>query len=303
MKSIGQVFGGNWTEQKLNCVSKYLHAYTKIMNNQDFNFAYVDAFAGTGYRELKLEEDPNETLFPELISQEILKFRQGSARNALEVKPKFNKYIFIEQDDHNFLELQKLKDEFVLKEDFLQDDIICHQSDANAFFDDFCKKNWTKHRALVFLDPFGMQVEWNTIESIAKTEAIDLWLLFPIGTVNRLLKRNGDIRPSIQAKLNLFFGDETWYDVFYNIAQQIPILDDQDQWEKTGDIFIEIEKYFVERLKELFSGVAENPLPLRNSKNVPLYLLCFAAGNPKGAPTAVNIAQDILLKELTQAPM
>ncbi len=61
MKSIGQVFGGNWTEQKLNCVSKYLHAYTKIMNNQDFNFAYVDAFAGTGYRELKLEEDPNET--------------------------------------------------------------------------------------------------------------------------------------------------------------------------------------------------------------------------------------------------
>ena len=44
----------------------------------------------------------------------------------------------------------------------------------------------------------------------------------------------------------------------------------------------------------------ENPLRLRNSKNVPLYLLCFAVGNPKGAPTAVNIAEDILLKELAQ---
>ena len=37
-----------------------------------------------------------------------------------------------------------------------------------------------------------------------------------------------------------------------------------------------------------------------NSNNVPLYLLCFAAGNPKAAETAVNIAQDILLKPLGQ---
>jgi hypothetical protein len=44
----------------------------------------------------------------------------------------------------------------------------------------------------------------------------------------------------------------------------------------------------------VFKGVANNPLPLYNSKNNPLYLLCFAAGNPKGAPTAVKIAQDIL---------
>lgn len=33
---------------------------------------------------------------------------------------------------------------------------------------------------------------------------------------------------------------------------------------------------------------------MRNSKNVPLYLLCFAAGNPRGGPIAVKIAQDIL---------
>lgn len=281
MKSFGQVFGGSWTEQKLNCVSKYLSAYTTIMNKQNFKFAYVDAFAGTGYRELKLDEDQKEILFPELISQEILNFRQGSVRNALEVKPRFQKYFFIEQDEHNFSELKKLKDEFVQKQDFLPDDIECLQSDANTFLDDFCNKEWERHRALVFLDPFGMQVEWKTIQSIAKTKAIDLWLLFPIGTVNRLLKRNGDIRPSIQEKLNLFFGNETWYDVFYKIAQQIPMFEVQNQWVKTGDIFIEIERYFVKRLKEIFSGVAEKPLPLRNSKNVPLYLLCFAAGNPK----------------------
>jgi hypothetical protein len=31
-----------------------------------------------------------------------------------------------------------------------------------------------------------------------------------------------------------------------------------------------------------------------NSKNDPLYLLCFAVGNKKGAPIAIKIAQDIL---------
>jgi hypothetical protein len=40
--------------------------------------------------------------------------------------------------------------------------------------------------------------------------------------------------------------------------------------------------------------VAPNPLILNNSKRVLIYLLWFAAGNPKGAPTAVKIAKDIL---------
>lgn len=172
--------------------------------------------------------------------------------------------------------------------------IKCERGDANEYLKNLCQKNWESHRALVFLDPYGMQVEWETIESIAHTQAIDLWILFPLGTVNRLLKRNGEIRPSIREKLNLFFGNEEWFEVFYRLAQQIPIFDEDEQWEKTGDIFAEIEQYFMEQLRETFAGVASNPLSLRNSKNVPLYLLCFAAGNQRGAPIAVKIAQEIL---------
>jgi hypothetical protein len=41
-----QKFGGNWTDQKLAMVGKYLGAYATIMNKQKFNFAYIDAFAG-----------------------------------------------------------------------------------------------------------------------------------------------------------------------------------------------------------------------------------------------------------------
>ena len=294
MNTIGQNFGGDWTEQKLDCVSKYLHAYTKIMNNQNFNFAYIDAFAGTGYRELILDEEINESLFPELDSQEVVNFRQGSVRNALEVQPPFNKYIFIEEDKGKFTELEKLREEYIIREEFSEDRIECILTEANDYLTDACKKDWSRHRALVFLDPFGMQVEWKTIELIAKTEAIDLWLLFPIGTVNRLLKRNGEIRTNMRNKLDMFFGEDSWYDVFYNLTQEHSLFGEEEKWEKIGNIFYEIEQYFIKRLQVIFAGVANNPLVLRNSKNVPLYLLCFAVGNPKGSTTALKIAEYIL---------
>ena len=38
MNNLGQKFGGDWTEQKLDCVSKYLNAYTQIMNHREFDF-------------------------------------------------------------------------------------------------------------------------------------------------------------------------------------------------------------------------------------------------------------------------
>ena len=43
----------------------------------------------------------------------------------------------------------------------------------------------------MFLDPYGTQVSWDTIKLIADTRAIDLWILFPIGAVNRLMNRDG----------------------------------------------------------------------------------------------------------------
>ena len=293
MNTRGHRFGGPWTEQKLGCVRKYLRAYTTIMRKQPFHYAYIDAFAGTGYRDMENDEDADELMFPDLVSPEVVSFHDGSARNALEVEPPFMKYVFIEKNINRYAELEELKKEFLLKEEFSENMIECRREDANEYLKNLCGKNWKNHRALVFLDPYGMQVDWKTIESIARTQAIDLWILFPLGTVNRLLKRNGEIRPSLRERLDLSFGEPDWYDVFYQLAEQTSFFD-EEQWQKTGNIFTTIEQYFIERLQGIFKGVATNPLPLRNSKNVPLYLLCFAAGNLKGAPIAVKIAQEIL---------
>ena len=55
-----------------------------------------------------------------------------------------------------------------------------------------------------------------------------------------------------------------------------------------------IGRYFNDRLKSVFAGVADNPGVLRNSANCPLYLFCFAAGNERGAPVALRIANSLL---------
>jgi hypothetical protein len=54
-----------------------------------------------------------------------------------------------------------------------------------------------------------------------------------------------------------------------------------------------IQEFIQERLGQCFARVAEG-LVLRNSRSSPLYSLCFAAANERGAPTAVKIAQNIL---------
>ncbi|HMF55559.1 MAG TPA: three-Cys-motif partner protein TcmP [Pyrinomonadaceae bacterium] len=291
MTGAQQSFGGDWTSEKLERVRKYLKAYTTVMNKQNFRFAYIDAFAGTGYRTLETSENDTNLLFPELAEQESQTFIDGSARIALEVQPRFSKYIFIECDPARFAELEQLKTEYPL----IRDDIILVNSDANDYVKELClKRDWRRRRAVLFLDPFGMQVTWDTIEAVAQTRAIDLWILFPLGVaVNRLIKKDGKISETWRRKLDAMFGATDWYEAFYRPKVVKGLFGEESSMEKVSD-FDFIGQYFVKRLKSLFAGVAENPLPLLNSKNNPLYLLCFASANPKGSTTAIKIAQDIL---------
>lgn len=290
MNKTEHQFGGNWTADKLERVRKYLVAYTTIMNKRKFRFAYIDAFAGTGYRSTKDSAGRDELKFTEFSDKETREFLEGSARIALKIEPRLTKYFFIEKDQHRFSELEKLKDKFP----HVKQDIILVNSDANVYLKDLCENyRWEKNRAVLFLDPYGMQVAWDTIAAIASTKAIDLWYLFPLGAVNRMLKRDGKITSTWRTKLDEILGTTEWYDLFYKSSVEVDLLGSRPVIEKISD-FDSISQFFVNRLKILFPGVAENPYPLTNTKGSHLYLLCFAASNPKGAKTAIKIAQDIL---------
>lgn len=291
---IEHPFGGQWTHDKLERVEKYLSAYVQIMKEYNFSYAYIDAFAGTGYinrREATDLEKQQIPLLPGPAALDAREFINGSARVALGIQPEFNRYIFIEKDGDRSSQLEKVKADFPNQSSKIT--ILC--GDANEAILKLCQKDWRAHRAVLFLDPYGMQVPWSTVEKIASTQAIDLWYLFPIGVaVNRLLKKDGEIPVSNRESLNRLFGRTDWYELFYDVVKTGNLFGETStKREKIAD-FDTIKRYLLRRLNDTFPGVAENPLCLKNSKNSPLYLLCFACGNPKGAKTAVKIAKHIL---------
>jgi three-Cys-motif partner protein len=294
-------FGGEWTDAKLGVIANYLSSYTTALKDKPtkehpFRKGYIDAFAGTGYRDARREDGADEStqalLFPDLAAQEAQALLDGSARLALRTEPRFDRYVFIERSAERCAHLESLKVEFP----HLAADIRISQGDANTEIQGLCRRDWRSRRAVLFLDPYGMQVEWKTIEAIAGTKAIDLWLLFPLGIgVNRLLKKSGDIPESWRLRLNLLLGTEDWYDEFYGV-ESVPTLFGGAEERVIKATTQTIGRYFNDRLKSIFPGVAEEPKVLRNSANSPLYLLCFAAGNPKGAPIALRIANHLLTK-------
>ncbi|MGO8692253.1 MAG: three-Cys-motif partner protein TcmP [Rectinemataceae bacterium] len=285
-------FEGDWTERKLEKIRKYLPAYMTILSKKKgLTTGYIDAFAGTGYRTLRESCTDEPGLFDNLEAMDIESYREGSAWIALRTEPPFNKYIFIEKDKAKCSALENLKRDFPA----LADRIDIQNKDANESIVSMCSpdKNWKAHRAVMFLDPFGMQVEWSTIRLIASTKAIDLWYLFPIGSVNRLLTRSGCMSRGFAECLDRTLGATDWRERFYVHRQERSLFGDEDEIEKDAS-FDAIGGYIIERLKTQFPGVTETPYILRNSKNSPLFMLCFAVGNPKAIAPALNIARDLM---------
>lgn len=293
-------FGGSWTTKKLDVLAGYLKSYTTALKDKPrpdkpFKKAFIDAFAGSGYRDARREGDEavgQSLLFPDLADDEPQDLLDGSARIALRSSPPFDNYIFIERNQARCDELESLRTEF--PEHAAAIDV--RRGDANECLRELRAKNWSAHRAVLFLDPYGMQVEWSTIEAIASTRAIDLWLLFPLGIgVNRLLTKSGDIPASWKRRLDLLLGTTDWYDEFYRV-ETTPTLFGDEQERVVKASMETIGRYFNERLKTVFAGVVDEPGVLRNSANNPLYLLCFAVGSPTGKPTALRIASHLLRK-------
>jgi three-Cys-motif partner protein len=290
------MFGGSWTQQKLEVLSDYLRAYRKIFDKnpraRHFETSYVDAFAGTGEiprRQLQgfFKDDPD------LLKVEE-EFRKGSVRRALEVEPPFHHYVFIEKDPGKCAELEALKKEFP------GHDIRVINEDANTALLSWCEGLDTKkQRAVVFLDPFGASVEWKVIEAIAKTRAVDLWILFPYAAINRMLVSQGMPPEAWAEKLTSIFGTDQWKKDFYSTSSWKSLIDSDKRVEriyKTADQE-KITEFFLERLRGIFAAVA-NPGYLYNSRGL-LFVLMFAAGNDKGADAGVRIANH-LMKDLDQ---
>lgn len=287
-------FGGDWTDRKLLALSKYLSAYTTALKKQRFSLVYIDAFAGAGRMNVQFNQGHTSSITGlKQESDEDAQYRHGSPLKALETEPAFDKFIFI---DNNRQSLRRLKNQInatVHASKFIQ----YKYGDANKVLGRICcQLDWKSHRAVVFVDPFATEFDWSTIEKLAKTESVDLWLLFPAMAVNRMLSRTGKISEQLKRKLTKCFGTDEWKKRFYERTSQSDMFSDIESSEKIADFFPKLSQYVQSRLKTIFPGVSKSNLILKNSRESPLFLLCFACANPNPSAhrLAIKIANDII---------
>lgn len=285
-------FGGPWTEVKLNAVTDYLRFFTSALRHQPsvtspFETWYVDAFAGTGDRVI---ETRSASMFESARDTFDRARLEGSARRALRVDPPFQHLVFIEKDSRRFEALERIRREFC------QRDIVCVCGDANDEIRRiFEQGSWVDpvrrglQRAVVFLDPYGMSVRWETLELLANTRRADVWYLFPLHAALRQLSHDHRaLDLSKRAALNEVFGTSDWEDRFYQ--QQ---TSQEDLFGLLGSVLPDrianprkIEQFAAERLRTIFSFVSD-PIPILTRRKLQQFSLFLLSGNQN--PRAMSL--------------
>jgi three-Cys-motif partner protein len=281
ISSHKHAFGGPWTLLKLSALEKYLAAFTQALSRQNFTLLYIDAFAGTGRCDVTMNGTKTTI--------------DGSARRALLSSPPFHHYCFIELKLKNQSALAELKAEHTRK----LIDIV--RGDANKALETLLRKyNWKNTRAVLFLDPYGFHVNWSTLEMIAKTEAIDVWYLFPYSGLYRQAAKSAEgLDKEKSDSITRILGTEEWRQVFYALPRQGSLFGVENE-EREAD-HKEMLLYVSKRLREIFPAVTEPKIlyqggDSRNPSGAPLFALYFAASNPnpKACALATKIASEII---------
>ena len=262
---------GHWSEIKLEIIKEYARAYSRILSRQTatrFEHVYIDGFAGPGVH----------------VSRATHAMVPGSPLVALEVQPPFKHYYFVDISEERTDHLENLvgerSDVTICRGDCNQ--ILLHDIFPKARYEDF-------RRALCFLDPYALHLDWEVIRAAGQSKSIEIVLNFPIADINRnVLRRDPEkASPDQTERLTRYWGDDSWREAAYS---KVPGLFCDIEEKTTNEA---LAQAFRDRLRKVagFQCVPE-PIPMRNNKRAIVYYLYFASQNRTGA----KIARDIFRK-------
>ncbi len=289
---------GPWAKEKLECLHKYLSAYTTIMAKQSSwcrGFVYVDAFAGPGHHHIRQEvrDKSQVSLELELVSEYQLndagqqEYIKGSPRVALELEHPFTKYHFAELCQDRLSALGLLRQEFNGQRTIDINAIDCNDFLLRKFLPEY---DWRKWRAIVFLDPFGKQVPWETIQALAHTGAIEIFLNLPVWmAIQRFLNRRGVFSEAESKRLDQYFGTPGWRDLLYEQDSHADLFGGPRRTVKVKNSGRLLVSWYRDRLREIF-GYVSSARVIKSVRGRPLYCLIHASHNKAGG----KIADDVL---------
>lgn len=275
----GQQFGGKHSEEKLVIVKEYLDLYTTVLSQTEFGLGYIDPFAGNGY------------------SQSRGKTLDGSPMLALSTENRCFDYILL--NDSKQERVKELRDNINARFPKRDTEVRYSTKDANVFIEGLGDELKQKHRkwpwgtrAVMFIDPFGLQLHWESLRAIAQTRVIDTLILFPQLPVARVLTVEKPDEDSWNSeKLDGVFPKGAWRKAYnYDEMHRIRITEGYDtQGRLTGLEGVDEHQHqrgdagdlallYRHLLKEEFGSVYNQDVELV-SDGIRKYNLMFAVAN------------------------
>lgn len=256
---------GVWAKDKLFYLKKYVDTFETSMRKKPWRRRiFIDLFSGPG----------------KCMVENTHEFLLGSPLLALTTEYPFTDYYFVDMDDDNISSLRTRSAATRVQ----QEKINCWTGDANKkVFDivsaikkidsEFIVGAWPSLN-LVFLDPEGLELEWNTVAELAKVNRMDLIIHYSQQGIKRMADRA--LESPKELIIDKFFGDKEWRNVYAACKD-----------DATGIHRPLIDYYKSKLIKLGYNEVKDDeevwaePL-MKNSKNAPLYRLLFASKSPLG---------------------
>lgn len=275
------VFGGSWSVKKLECVEAYLESYLKVFKSLNWaDLWYIEAFSGDGMQGIEDKSCDEITFF------------EGSSLRAISLASEndqlgertFDHFVFIEVDS---IKIGTLRNR--IAETYPDQLRKCHfiEDDVNKALPALLRSiDWQTGRAVSFIDPCATQLKWSTLKAFEGT-CSDVWLLFPLSAIIRLLPRENLPNDGNARRLDTIFGNSDWRNIYYDPAEIQPrLFDDGDQLFERHSGTQELLQYATKRFEEIFPTVLE-PGMLRNEKNSVLFALYALISNKSNAAQKV----------------
>lgn len=152
---------GYWSEIKLAILGEYARPYNQILRARRMHPIYIDGFAGAGHHKAK-------------GSGRII---EGSPVRALMVDPPFDFLHFIDINGARVTELRRLAAG--------RTNVAVHHGDCNEILTNnvFPKISFGDfQRALCILDPYGLHLNWETIQMAVVRKSSRSFSISPLWT-------------------------------------------------------------------------------------------------------------------------
>jgi three-Cys-motif partner protein len=245
---------GAWTEDKHRLVSLYATLFSSGMKAKWDKRVYIELYAGAGRSRIR----GTSKLIP------------GSPILALQVKDRFDKYVFCEEDPEKLHALRQRANKTAPSFDI-------------AYVPGDCNNNASKVLAeiphgfasdtvlsLCFADPFDIGLKFETIRKLADARFIDFLILLALGmdanrNYEQYLRDDAD-------KIDLFLGSSSW----------------RERWATAQWDAVKFTRFLADEFTKSMSALGYIPPPRytmkevrSHEKNLPLYRLALFSRNER----------------------